>query len=530
MRPAPYSRRIARPLGWLVVIMAALVLAAVLLVADDHLETASAALPDAPGDGIDNISELLESCPQNDPNYALIRSDFEIRREGAVVGNIACTEPVSAMPISQFSDELIVLQGLRVIYYMEGGRSVPYPWTSGSMYDWMKGKTGGIEIAFGSSHCCASYNGEWYPVIASQTDFNRDPDRRWIGLSERIAIIGHEVRHIDGFPHVGGCPLYPLQTFGCDLRFDESNLSPYGFQWWLNAKWLSGQLNVGYSCLSENEVSQIATIHLNRANNDYGKRFVQNAPPVQTMPTQPGGPCATGPATNTPVPTASPTRTPSPTPSPTRTPSPTPGRSRRRPHPHPTPTSTPVVTASPTPVPTPPPTPTATPTPTPTIAPTAPPTPTGSASPVPTLPPTPTPTETPEPTSSPTVTPPRTATPTSSPTPTRSPTATPTRSPSPSPTRTPAATASPTPTPSVTPDRVNGDLDCDRDVDTVDALRIQLIVAQTPISQPAGCEIAPGAGDVDCDHDVDSVDALKLLRYIAGLSVSQTEPCPDIGS
>jgi len=37
-------------------------------------------------------------------------------------------------------------------------------------------------------------------------------------------------------------------------------------------------------------------------------------------------------------------------------------------------------------------------------------------------------------------------------------------------------------------------------------------------------------GDVDCDRDVDATDALKVLRYVAGLSVLQTEPCPDIGS
>lgn len=35
-------------------------------------------------------------------------------------------------------------------------------------------------------------------------------------------------------------------------------------------------------------------------------------------------------------------------------------------------------------------------------------------------------------------------------------------------------------------------------------------------------------GDVDCNGDVNAVDALKILRQVAGLSVSQAEPCPDI--
>jgi len=37
-------------------------------------------------------------------------------------------------------------------------------------------------------------------------------------------------------------------------------------------------------------------------------------------------------------------------------------------------------------------------------------------------------------------------------------------------------------------------------------------------------------GDVDCDGDVDAVDALKVLRHVVRLAVSQEEPCPDIGS
>jgi len=37
-------------------------------------------------------------------------------------------------------------------------------------------------------------------------------------------------------------------------------------------------------------------------------------------------------------------------------------------------------------------------------------------------------------------------------------------------------------------------------------------------------------GDVDCDGDVDAVDALKVLRHVVRLAVSQEVPCPDIGS
>jgi len=37
-------------------------------------------------------------------------------------------------------------------------------------------------------------------------------------------------------------------------------------------------------------------------------------------------------------------------------------------------------------------------------------------------------------------------------------------------------------------------------------------------------------GDVDCDGDVDAVDALKDLQHVAALGFAQTEPCPDVGT
>ena len=37
-------------------------------------------------------------------------------------------------------------------------------------------------------------------------------------------------------------------------------------------------------------------------------------------------------------------------------------------------------------------------------------------------------------------------------------------------------------------------------------------------------------GDVDCNGNVTSVDALKELRFVAQLAYTQNEPCPDIGT
>jgi hypothetical protein len=90
-------------------------------------------------------------------------------------------------------------------------------------------------------------------------------------------------------------------------------------------------------------------------------------------------------------------------------------------------------------------------------------------------------------------------------TPTPTPTPTPVgQTPTPTPTPTPVG-QTPTPTPTPTP------------------------VGQTPTPTATASPSGLTQGDVDCNGDVSSVDALKELRYVAQLSVSQNEPYPDIG-
>lgn len=88
-----------------------------------------------------------------------------------------------------------------------------------------------------------------------------------------------------------------------------------------------------------------------------------------------------------------------------------------------------------------------------------------------------------------------------------------------------------------------GDDDCDGGVGATDGLKNLQDVAglpygQTepcfPIGDPVGVGIAGFGqliwGDVDCDGDVDSTDALSLLRWVAALPVSQEPNCPEIGA
>jgi len=71
---------------------------------------------------------------------------------------------------------------------------------------------------------------------------------------------------------------------------------------------------------------------------------------------------------------------------------------------------------------------------------------------------------------------------------------------------------------------LNGDTQCDSDVDAVDCLYIlQNVVGQRACSDqcppPAGTLYCPAA-DTQCDKDIDAVDALFCLQYVVGMRPS----------
>jgi hypothetical protein len=238
---------------------------------------------------ITNIGNFLNHCPTLDPIYGQIRDDFEIRRNGVVVGAIACSEPVSALSADQYTDELILVQGLRTIYYMDLGLSGHLPWTPGTLYAWMRSKIGGVDIRDGSgSFCCESFGGRLFIAVGAQNDFNRLFDKSWRGISGNIDLYAHETRHVDGFPHVSCCGI----ANGCDQSFDLANLSPYGIQWFLNKAWLDGDINVGFACLPAAEFQETVNWHLDAVNSQFASRFCTNAPAVVPTPANPGGGCA----------------------------------------------------------------------------------------------------------------------------------------------------------------------------------------------------------------------------------------------
>jgi U5 snRNP spliceosome subunit len=265
-----------------------------------------------------NIAAMMDQCPDRDPAFAEISRDFKIRHAGVLLtAPPPCTEPVSAMPVSQYTDELIHLQALRIMYYMDRGMSGHLPWTSGTLYDWMKGKVGGIDVLDGPGIFCCEYFGPPLPIppppkpgepptpppappmnpkdffiaIGKSDDFNRDFKHTWRGISGSIALYGHEARHMDDFPHSSCCGI----PGGCDDRFDPARLTPYAIQWWLNDLWLKGTINVGSECLPPREAQATASWFLSGVNSVYRERFCSSLPPIESMPAVPGGACPDAP-------------------------------------------------------------------------------------------------------------------------------------------------------------------------------------------------------------------------------------------
>ena len=217
-----------------------------------------------------NNTQFFEQCPTADPIFETIVNDFKIRRDSVLINaaSLTCTPPISTMPISVYSDELVLLQALRAIFYMDLGRSNYLPWTPKTLYGWLKENVGGFEISTTASY--DQWAGQMYSstgdtanyfVIRAKSDSTREFQRRWAGpagISTLISLMMHERRHGDGvaFNHVRCCPAQnPTNpNNACDQTYIETtNLSPYGIQYWLEKSWISGYIKVGVGCMVTSE-------------------------------------------------------------------------------------------------------------------------------------------------------------------------------------------------------------------------------------------------------------------------------------
>jgi hypothetical protein len=259
-----------------------------------------------------NNQQFFEQCPTADPIFATIVQDFKIRRDDVLIdpATLTCTPPISAMPISAYTDEIVLLQALRAIYYMDLGRSNHLPWTSKTLYGWLKENLGGFD--FSTTAVYDHWGGQMYSsigdtanyfVIRAKRESDREFQRKWaagpVGISTMIALMMHERRHGDGsaFDHVRCCPAQDPanKNNACDQTYDESaNLSPYGVQYWLQKNWISGYINVGVGCMTPSDqalaidwMRQDGNVHVHVKSSN----FCTNTPPILTSNNNPPGGC-----------------------------------------------------------------------------------------------------------------------------------------------------------------------------------------------------------------------------------------------
>jgi len=230
---------------------------------------------------IHDIKSFLDQCPTSDPAIETILNDFEIRMNGILVTEFPCSEPVSAMDTVAYSNPLIYLQTLRVIYYMDRDMENHLPWTHKTLYEWLKDGVDGINIVDGVSggYCCSDIDGKIFFVTANFDGYNREFDKTWKGISGNIDFFAHEVRHTDPDDpgHTSCCGI----TNGCDQQYNESNLGAYGVQYWLVKSWLTGFINVGArTSHSEEEIDEIINWHLESLNTQFRERFCESKPPT----------------------------------------------------------------------------------------------------------------------------------------------------------------------------------------------------------------------------------------------------------
>ena len=268
--------------------------------------------------GIKNIATFLQTCPSSDPAFATIFSAFSVSYDSTPLTQSKLTQDLNSVcnsitnssapaPTLTQQAEYVVSQVFRTMYYMDnqGTRNCPYPWTGGtSLYNWEKAMVAGVDIRDDSAYsdCCEPVSSGKYSFGLKEPAANQYPfDYTWTGIANQMALYVHEARHspnnlpppntLDAFLHSTCCPAQGnAVTASCDNTYDESNLAPYGTQFWLFRGWLDGTVNVGYACMAPADV-QSASQFFQVGANSYIARFCTNPPASVPMPATPGGPC-----------------------------------------------------------------------------------------------------------------------------------------------------------------------------------------------------------------------------------------------
>ncbi|MBU1050362.1 hypothetical protein KKG90_10105 [Candidatus Bipolaricaulota bacterium] len=161
---------------------------------------------------IEDIHSFLGTCPSL-RELAILQSDFPIVLELS----LRVQEPIYTCyelsgAIRTPSDQLAIIQALRVIRHMRLSR--PLPWTDLHPYEWLKSRIGAIAVSDTASfnHCCHTVFPIGKPQGVQAMTLQKADDKLlayrmvWrdpsagTGMGNLILLILHEARHID-LPH-----------------------------------------------------------------------------------------------------------------------------------------------------------------------------------------------------------------------------------------------------------------------------------------------------------------------------------------
>jgi hypothetical protein len=150
------------------------------------------------------VDSILATCP-SDEERAQVNRDFNISFDAELLtGPYVCKAQYN--PGEPGNPQVTVIQAFRVIKALQF--DIPPPWTKGhSLYDWLRGAVRGVRFRNLSSSACCEPAG----VINIRGDELTQPRyREWInpqagtGMDGLVAVILHEARHAEGWPHTCG--------------------------------------------------------------------------------------------------------------------------------------------------------------------------------------------------------------------------------------------------------------------------------------------------------------------------------------
>ena len=212
-----------------------------------------------------DLEDFLSVCPLEDPNISIILSDFEFRLNGDVINQFPCEEPFYLMDrpsdlglASEHFTQTTYLQALRFLYYLDYDNPHIVPWSQERLYDWVGSKLDALDIVDGvaGGRFCGNVNGSNKATFgnlreSSNPNLFNFSNNLFEGFRNiNFALLLHEARHADGFPHTSGCC-----TLGrvCDDQLDLNNPSAYGIMvWWKQAQW-EGIYNFNAECFIERD-------------------------------------------------------------------------------------------------------------------------------------------------------------------------------------------------------------------------------------------------------------------------------------